>query len=82
MVSHQLGVRGLLECHPLFAALPAATLDKLSFAASARAFSAGQRLTKQGATAEAIHVLLSGSSNPSPNPSPNPNPTPNPSPYP
>ena len=61
VVSHQLGVRGLLECHPLFAALPAATLDKLSFAASARAFSAGQRLTKQGATAEAIHVLLSGS---------------------
>ena len=94
MVSHQLGVRGLLECHPLFAALPAATLDKLSFAASARAFSAGQRLTKQGATAEAIHVLLSGSVGLSMrlpadhrlvskrDSNPNPNPHPNPSPHP
>jgi hypothetical protein len=54
------GVRGLLATHPLLERLPAATLDKLSFAASPQAFSAGQRLTKQGAQAEALYLVLSG----------------------
>ena len=60
LVGHPLGVRGLLQCQPLFAHLAPKTLDELCFVAAPRAYAAGQRLARQGAAADALCLVLSG----------------------